>query len=240
MEPDFTSACAKLEWANNKLIELDAIIRAYSAKNPFQTTVHLDDAEPGIRWYVLDQIQEVPAAIGVEIGAIIASIRDSLDHLIVALSIGNGGKEMRQYAFAIAEDEAKFRAASKRMLAALTDVQRAKIAILHPYAGGNDDLYLLHQMNNSSKHRALVPLLRTPRQTNIRGNGFCRRFSLFDPDHSPYPGHAAIRLDADEGVHLELLESYLAFAESHRDVIDQIRAFHSAAHSAICQFIPSA
>jgi len=102
----------------------------------------------------------IPQEITVILGDVIQALRTALDHLAYQLFLvgtgGNVGVGKHIY-FPIARDAAEYRGGSPRKLVGLRQDAIDKIGTLEPYGGGKGkDFWILHSLNNTDKHRALV------------------------------------------------------------------------------------
>jgi hypothetical protein len=242
MPADLTNVRSSLDWAADKIAALRKETDAHCAAHPVKVTEHADQwtaskGQADARFYVVDKEQNIPDAFPHEIGGILNAQRGALDRLIFALSMANGGKDVHRYSFPIADSENEFRRWGANRMAALTDIERAKVGMLKPWKGGNEALYRLNWMNNEAKHRELVTLLAKPRELRIAGNGAIRRFALWnDGIKSIFPdGEACAHVEADPGIRIEF-DSFLGFDGMRHHVCDDLTEFNNAVKIAIGPF----
>jgi len=242
---DLSAARAKLNWADRQIGVLDAEIQSFLKEKPYAISVDHPDAEPGIRYYVLDQTGQIPDIISTGIGAVIAPQRDSLDLLATALAKKNGATRPNDVYFPISKSEAIFRESiTSKKIRELSSLDRAAIESLKPYQGGNDLLYALHALNVKNKHHDLLTIFSAPRDIvetakEGRGGGYVRRFAIWGPSTSPYPGKPCIFYDADPEVELNIAVD-VAFREvgpaHNKPVIATLREFSSLSNSIVDLF----
>lgn len=145
--PDLIDAQTAIEWAEQQLPILKDRVERWA--NSYTTRIK---TEGGRKAYYLT-IEPLPAMINAETGAVINSIRSSLDLLASALATRNGFADSRKIQFPVCESLANLQKLKIKELSA-TDL--ATIASLRPYKGGDDMLYALHELDNTRKHRRLV------------------------------------------------------------------------------------
>ena len=149
---------AKIERAKKHIDELDIEARSFLDSDPYLVRVQ-PDFETGDRTYYVVKCLDTPTILPVICGDILFSIRSALDHLAYALfKVGSSGKAGcgRHIYFPIADDAAKYEAEKLRKVKGMSHAAIQAIDAVKPYRGGNDDLWLLHQLHNRDKHRLLV------------------------------------------------------------------------------------
>lgn len=115
-----------------------------------------------------------PDDFAVSAGAIIHAQRSALDLLITDLSLRNGAPKGRQPHFPIRKSQEAFETDKrvKRDLMDLTPREKAIVVGLRPWKGGNDTLFLLHELNLKDKHRELIVAHRHVSEIKIGGHGW--------------------------------------------------------------------
>jgi hypothetical protein len=91
------------------------------------------------------------------IGDALHNLRAALDHLVWQLVEANGHTAGRNNAFPIADDDSKYRSIIGQSLSGVGPSAVKAIEALKPWKGGNDPLWLLHQLDIQDKHR--LPLV---------------------------------------------------------------------------------
>lgn len=166
MRDDLLDAQAAIDWAKAQLQVLKGWIARWVRPNaPY---VIIAEEDRGAREDVLKvEIRNpLPRIFNAEAGAIVNSIRSSLDLLanILAERNGQGGKE--GVSFPICRSAGQFRLgkhAGRKAIKRLSRTDQAFIENLRPYEGGNDLLFALHHTDIMRKHRRLLDLVATPR-----------------------------------------------------------------------------
>jgi hypothetical protein len=108
--------------------------------------------------YYVQRADNPPEGIALVAGDVIQNLRSSLDQLAYQLFIGNSGvtASARHVYFPIGRDRADYEDRKPRDTRGLTASAKALIDSVHPYKGGNDTLWQLHELNNTDKHRTLI------------------------------------------------------------------------------------
>ena len=169
MRPDLYDAEAAIDWAVAQLPVLTERIIGWRAR---QALHRLDRYrfEPGQKLYRLRDIKPMPPIINAEAGAIIHSIRSSLDLLACALAARNNFPDSTTTYFPIWKSKEAFDAPAGdktnptlKKIERLSQVHQVIIKSLKPYPGGNDMLCALHQLDLTRKHRRLLDTFVSPR-----------------------------------------------------------------------------
>lgn len=171
MRPDLLDAEAAIDWAIAQLPVLSERIIAWRRDKPY-TIVIDSDSEPGKKLYRLSNIKPLSPLINAEAGAIIHSIRSSLDLLACALAARNGFPDSTSTYFPIWKSEQAMNApAGNKTNPTLKKIERISqvcqdiIKGLKPYPGpnGNPLLCALHDLDVTRKHRRLLDTFIFPR-----------------------------------------------------------------------------
>ncbi len=111
------------------------------------------------RIYKLHLRDPVPEDISIHAGVILNEMRAILDALTVTLAARNGHPDSTNTYFPTGKTKAGFESRDvQRKIKKLSDQDKATIAALQPYAGGNDMLYALHSSDLIRKHQRLIVL----------------------------------------------------------------------------------
>ena len=131
---------------------IDQFFRGGPAPYP---VVREDDPKTGDLIFKLGKCAAIPEDFPTIIGDILQNLRTALDHLAWQLVLAHNCVPTGQTAFPIAENFEKFEAMLKRKVEGMSQGAVDKIRALKPYGGGNEDLWGLHELNNTDKHRLL-------------------------------------------------------------------------------------
>jgi hypothetical protein len=161
MRPDLQDAKAAIDWAVSQLPSLQQRINAWVTDKPYAVRIDTD-TEPGKKLYRLADIKPFDPLINAEAGAIIHSIRSSLDLLACTLAARNGFPNDKRTYFPIWKSQTDFLTnADPRPLEKiqrLSQIDQNVIKDLRPYPGGNNLLVALHNLDLTRKHRRLLDI----------------------------------------------------------------------------------
>jgi hypothetical protein len=157
----------KVERAQEHLVSLSAEVRAYLESKPYLVGIKRHPESRRLVYFVAD-IRPTPRRLSALLGDTIHNLRNALDHLAFQLvSVGTSKSPSSHVYFPIADDRAKYIDQRRRQLKGATPAAIAAVDALSPYKGGNDELWLLHKLNNVDKHRVLITAGSTFRSVNI-------------------------------------------------------------------------
>lgn len=150
----------KVNWANERIRELEKIIDAWIDTNPYAISVKIDpDSREKI--YFPTKIPEMPTDFSLRAGEIIQHLSSALDYLACALVEAKGRTPTSGTGFPVLETwplTKDQRRAFCRKIAGMSIGAVKYILRLKPYKGGNNALWRLHALNNRDKHRLLMTL----------------------------------------------------------------------------------
>lgn len=179
---------AKVERAQSQVVALDDTLQAWFDENRYSVRVAEFDAQAGhhnLRVY--DGPFVFPDDWGVVIGEIAHNLRSALDGLAWQLALLSADAPYRNTAFPIyLVGHTKRKSSSGdpiphfwgkgsglRLLQSINRRLWARIELFQPYKGGNGGrgyaLFLLSELNNSDKHRAITVLATTIAGIEIQG-----------------------------------------------------------------------
>jgi hypothetical protein len=104
------------------------------------------DSERGKHAFKYAIRNPLPLLINAEAGAIINSIRSSLDILAVTLAKRHGATNVKDVSFPVSASASMFAHSGAKNIKRLSAKDRSTIEGFAPYKGGNDALYALHQI----------------------------------------------------------------------------------------------
>jgi hypothetical protein len=167
MKPEpLVAAFAKAEWAEAKIKDYDAEIRAFFAARPYEITSKANRNGTKEVWK-FRLTQKIPQRFSVEAGAILNNLRSPLDQVIAALAFIRTGSEASA-AFPFGRTKNEFETALRKQEKLLPVGAGNIIREARPYPRGNGLLWALNHLDRRNKHRpALVPI-RTKMLTNLR------------------------------------------------------------------------
>jgi len=169
MRDDLLEAKAAVEWGISQLPVLQRRIDAWHEKSIEVVTVDLNP-QTGKKAKVAREKEPIPLIVNAEVGAIIGSLRSSLDLLAAALAKRNGATPNRHMHFPIFYSVHDFcdplnGLHSKKWL---SEAEIRIIKKLKPYEGGNVNLWALHQLDILRKHERLIAVSVRPKIVSAR------------------------------------------------------------------------
>jgi len=156
MRDDLLGAQAAVDWAESQIPLLQEGFVAWQRRNPYPVVEEPHPDGLGNAAVVYDQ--PFPLEINAWVGAIIGSIRSSLDLVTAALAARHGKNPSTDTHFPIYRSLHDFidpltGIESKKWL---SERERAAIKSFKPYNGGDDVLWPLHRLDIARKHERLV------------------------------------------------------------------------------------
>src|SRR5271165_4317698 len=159
MRDDLSDAYAAVDWAVSHLPIIEQAIKAWFDAPAY---IVVDDPHPemGKTLFKLEINRRMPPSINAGAGAVINSIRSSLDLLAASLARRNGKSPNANRHFPIYRSVMCFidplNVAERKKW--LSESERKIIEGLKPYGGGNDTLWSLHHLDIIRKHNRLVAM----------------------------------------------------------------------------------
>ncbi len=182
MRDDLLDAQAAVDWTVAQFPSLSERIEIWLAEN--MEMVIKDQPAPATYDVIIAIPKEpLPRAFTIEIGAYINTIRSSLDILATAITNRYGIARPEDAYFPVAKSAASFAAGNykgSKFIKALPPTERAIIEALNPYEGGNDLLWLLHDLEIMRKHRRLLGVAISPERFHIIGTEVRYNFTPLD------------------------------------------------------------
>lgn len=146
----------KVERAQEHLASLSAEVRAYLESKPYAVSIRRDPQSRRLIYFVAS-VRPAPKRLSALLGDTIHNLRSALDHLAFQLVwVATGKSPSNHVYFPIADDRSKYIEQRRKQLKGATPAAIAAVDGLSPYKGGNDELWLLHKLNNVDKHRVLI------------------------------------------------------------------------------------
>jgi hypothetical protein len=176
MRDDLLDAQACIDWTRGQFPALGERLHSWLKLN---VVVEVEDAGPS-NVIVAVQRDEPPRSLNVEIGAYLNTIRSSLDILASTLAARYSICASEDAYFPISKSEAAFRRPGTRaaqFVSGLPPAERSRLEALKPYRGGNEDLWSLHQLDITRKHRRLLTVITEPDLFSVEGPGIDRYFT---------------------------------------------------------------
>lgn len=164
----------KVERANQHIAELKSAVRAFLATNPYEVGTRRDPQSRKLVYYVSDA-RQIPSSFALIAGDAIQNLRTALDQLAYQLFlVGPHGTEDqgRHVYFPIEENKDKFDSNLLNRTRGMREDAIDALRRLEPYRGGKgEQLWRLHALNNTDKHRLLLTVGSAYRALNIGALG---------------------------------------------------------------------
>lgn len=158
----FEASRLKLERAAKHAQELEGSISAYLNERPCRIIV---EKYPGMelsrdtRGWIARIQRPIPISLSAVIGDVVHNLRASLDLIMCDLVRLNGGSlDKVHFPFCAKASELDKAISDRKIRRAGDDVVQV-VRNLKPYAGGNDALRAIHDMDVADKHTMLLPVL---------------------------------------------------------------------------------
>jgi len=237
---DLLDAQAAIDWAVAQLPTLQARVEAWSNGPRYKLIFH-PNKQLGKKIIKLAEVQSIDSIINAEVGAIINSIRSSLDILITSIALRHGYTNTERTYFPIARDRAQFLSFAGykgcEAIKALPDRERSIIENLEPWRGGNATLVALHDLDIIRKHQRLIDVRVTPWAIVISPEDY-RNGLEFAPVWRGFKNDAVIGWtginapDCNPQISLQI-EFDETLPGSNKSLLATLRDFASLAHSII-------
>lgn len=141
---------------------VERVLNEFNAGQPYSIACQRDPDTRRLR-YVVDRVVEIPEEIRVIAGEAVHGLRSALDHLAMQLWISQtkgNPQQARHVYFPIMRDAATYQHpnnGAKRRIDGLSPAAIAAIDAIQPYGGGRgEELWVLHELDNTAKHRLLL------------------------------------------------------------------------------------
>jgi hypothetical protein len=149
---------AKIERANEHILDLEARIQAFRSNNPYGVVTE-DDGQSGRRVYKAKVNLPIPSDFSLVTGDALHNLRTALDYLAGQLVESNGETPDHLTCFPTYQRPPKDESQFMRKVQGMSPFAIGLIETVQPYKTGNDALWHLSQLDNMDKHR--IPLKAT-------------------------------------------------------------------------------
>jgi hypothetical protein len=152
-EPSFRLKVARAE---AHIEEVERAVADYFGSEPFEHYAVELSGKRSRYEHRLRILRQPPASIALITGDAIHNLRAALDHLAWELVKASGRHPSRQTEFPIGRDERRYRQAREQKTSGMRPEMLDILDRLQPYAGGNDALYDVHNLDIIDKHRLVL------------------------------------------------------------------------------------
>lgn len=133
-------------------------MRSFLDRGPYKVGAKHHPETRKLIYYVVS-VEPVPDCLPLIAGDVIQNLMSALDHLayqIVSNDTADNPPAPRRIYFPIADDAAKYETKKRERKEGATQATFDALDGIKSYKGGNDLLWVLHQLNNIEKHRLLL------------------------------------------------------------------------------------
>jgi hypothetical protein len=195
------SARSKIEWAKKHIADLDVALRMFYNTKPYKVGTKRDPRTRKLIYYVVG-VNPTPDHIPLITADVLQNLRSALDHLAYQLFLirpGSATSPGRHIYFPITENAAKYKTESPGKVKGMRQDAIKAIDAIEPYGGGKGhQLWLLHKLNLTDKHRLLITVGSAFRSVNLGAHmwqGMQRHLDNL-PEGNPMRGRVLPVIDA--------------------------------------------
>jgi hypothetical protein len=163
----------KIERAIKHIDELAVVTKQFIDTQPYSVGREIDPHTGYYRFKVAN-LKSPPIQVSLIIGDAIHNLRSALDHLAYQLVLVNGGSPTRWTCFPIFDHSAKYKSMDTRKVKGMSQAAINAIDAAKPYQGGNDPLWIVHDLDIADKHHALLATLVSVTRVTIDVQGSIR------------------------------------------------------------------
>lgn len=157
MTGPLASARIKVKRADKHLDDLQNMVEAYLAREPYTVVREEEDQPRRIVWRL--RIKEpIPDIFSAVIGDVIHNLRCALDHLTWSLVIANSEVPGEHTMFPVLSNPKELDSAVRGRVKGASPRAMRLIKRLKPYDRGIQPFWIIHRLDNIDKHRLLLAL----------------------------------------------------------------------------------
>ncbi|MFC5947069.1 hypothetical protein ACFQH9_02100 [Pseudonocardia lutea] len=145
----------KFARADRHFKELRDAVRAYLETDPYQVYEE-EEPETGALVTRVRVVADPPVELAAILGDVFHNARSALDHLACYLVERDGGTPDKGTYFPTGKSKSEFSKAVKDKLRGTAEPTKERVRALEVYPSGDDDLWLLHQLDIDDKHKLLI------------------------------------------------------------------------------------
>jgi hypothetical protein len=195
MRDDLLDAQACVDWAVSQINALRKLLIAWDEERPYRVVAE-PHPEPGKKLLRLTDVAPVHPLINAQVGAMINSIRCSLDVLVNGLAKRAGYEGPEDSRFPVCRTREDFyvgKHAGRKAIKRLLPDDQIIIEQLEPWSGGKTPLLIaLHNLDVTRKHRRLVAVSVRPQFAMFIDTGRGRRISFDHIPNVPFENNAQL------------------------------------------------
>ena len=146
---------AKIKRAKEHINQAETAIQRFKVADPYEIRIEIDRSL-NTEFHRVFFRSSIPDVVPLAIGDAIHNLRSSLDHLICRLIESNGQQFGTNTYFPICKGASEYIRESPRKIKGVSSHVESLIASFKPYKGGNNDLWILHDLDIIDKHQILI------------------------------------------------------------------------------------
>jgi hypothetical protein len=161
MRDDLLDAQASVDWAEAHLDRFRERVKRWFEEAPYVASAE-ENPQTGAKLLQVNPSAPLPRLINADIGAIINSIRTSLDLLATAIAQRHCKRLIKDAYFPICETAEEWDGRGHKRIKRLSATDQATIKNLQPCYGGDNLLLALNRLDNTRKHQRLLAFREVP------------------------------------------------------------------------------
>jgi hypothetical protein len=175
------SAISKLQRANFHIATLDREIKSFFNSSPFEILIKTDIESRKVIYCVGNDV-DLPLSFNVIIGDALFNLRSALDHLAWQFfQLSTKTITPESFYFPIFNGTGHYTKTFQGKVAGFRPQDIEFIVATKPYKGGNDALWIIHELNRLDKHRLLLQASGAYFSLGIGNEAIARALDAFRP-----------------------------------------------------------
>lgn len=158
----------KIKWAKRETQNINTAVTQFSESKPYGIRIEVD-FNAFQKVFKFGLTEDIPELLQGSIIQTINSIRSSLDILLACLSKKHTGNATKTVKFPFGKTKDIFAGELSRIKKLIPGDAIPMIEGLHPYKGGNDFLFALHNADVAGKHQKIVDVKVLPHSVHLGG-----------------------------------------------------------------------
>ena len=158
----FDGVKAKVARVDDHLNDLDAALSGVDPRTRHVVVISREIPPTANVVNISERLPEEPARISLLVGEVLHQLRSALDHLIGRLEAANGRERESGFEFPIFWDRGRFKREGFQRFQGVSTGAADVIERCQPYhrpapSYKDHPLWILHDLNNTDKHRVIIP-----------------------------------------------------------------------------------
>jgi hypothetical protein len=160
----------KVERAKKHVSDVEGQLRGFFDTKPYVIGTKRDPQTRRLIYYLTSVVEPSPL-LAATVGDALHNLRSALDHLahrLVVVGIGRSGPFYYVY-YPIFDSATEYEAKKMGQIKGMRQSAIDAIDATRPYKGGNDQLWMLHNLDKIDKHRLLIAVGSAARSVDLGG-----------------------------------------------------------------------